>query len=96
MASKASVLSSVEANSKLTHNLRPPFSGGYEVVRMLAASTGGRRETAHPSLVQTSRFGVNSYHVAILYLVICTDYASTTGVCSSNETVTKVGVNCVG
>ena len=34
--------------------------------------------------------------VAVLYLVICTDYTSTTGVCSSNETVTKVCVNCVG
>jgi hypothetical protein len=55
VASKASVLSSVEADSNLTHNPRPPFSGGYEFVRMLAASTGGCRETAHPSLVQTSR-----------------------------------------
>jgi hypothetical protein len=55
VASKASDLSSVEANSKLTHTLRTPLSGGYQVVRMLAASKGGRRETAHPSLVQTAR-----------------------------------------
>ena len=55
MASRASVLSSVEANSKLGHTLQAPFSGGYQVVRTLAASTGGRRETAHPSLVQTVR-----------------------------------------
>ena len=55
VASKASDLSSVEANSKLTHTLRTPLSGGYLVVRMLAASKGGRRETAHPSLVQTAR-----------------------------------------
>ena len=49
VASKASDPSSVEANSKLTHTLRSPLSGGYQVVvRMLAAYTGRMPRDSSP------------------------------------------------
>jgi hypothetical protein len=55
LLSKASDPSSVEApESKRKQNLVPTVSGGYEIVRTLAAFTGGCQGTAHPFLVQNT------------------------------------------